>query len=95
MGFLQKCQYISYMLFPKFWKKRYAKRSIKRDATSAMNYINMDGVCVEWWNYRANLGDALPTVVTEHMLRQKFGTVTVQKKPAGGVLSTSIPSVLS
>ncbi len=76
MGFLQKCKYSSQVLFPKFWKRRYSKRS--------MENTNMNGVYIEWWDYRTNLGDYLAVVVAEHMLRQKFGTVTVQKKPAGG-----------
>ncbi len=62
-SFTEKIRHISYILMPKVWKKRYEKVSLESTV--------MNGIYIEWWGWRKNLGDWLSLPVTEYMLQKR------------------------
>ena len=72
----EKIRRITYIMFPKFWKKRYKKNSLEKTV--------INDVYIEWWGRRVNLGDWLSVPVTEYMLQRKGITPTLTT--GGGTL---------
>ncbi len=77
---IQKIKYMSYAIIPGYWKKHYSKKSLVS--------TSMNGIYIEWWDYKTNLGDFLGTVITKYLLENKYGKV--EESNRGGITKTSV-----